>query len=252
VKGKVSIGGVALKVLNWIDNFIPAVLPTPIDHGVYDVTIRAGGPKGTPPIIESEGFAAKSAEIYSVRQTEGSAYNEVTIDGKYFGTTMVRVYLEYGEGGNVVRESCKVNGWTMDPTTGGSEIVFIVPPMRANVCDVVVDPYGALQETEENDEFTVKAPEIISVNPNTGSAGDQISIHGHFFGTKKGRVYLGYEVKGKPTEKSCTVVSWIVDPSTEEGDILFVAPKGLSPGTYDAIVTNSVGSDTLGDGFIMK
>jgi len=106
----------------------------------------------------------------------------VTIDGKYFGTTKVRVYLEYGEGGNVVRESCKVNGWTMDPTTGDTEIVFIVPPMRANVCDVAVDPYGALQETEENDEFTVKAPEIISVNPNTGSAGDQISIHGHFFG----------------------------------------------------------------------
>jgi len=38
------------------------------------------------------------------------------------------------------------------------------------------------------------------------------------------------------------VVSWTVDPTIEEGDIVFAVPKGLSAGTYNLIVTNSVGS----------
>jgi hypothetical protein len=91
----------------------------------------------------------------------------------------------------------------------------------------------------------VKAPEIVLVNPNVGSAEDQITIQGHFFGTKKGKVYLGYEVNGKPTKKSCAVVSWTVGSATEEDEIVFVVPKGLPAGTYDIIVTNSVGSDSL-------
>ena len=130
----------------------------------------------------------------------------------------------------------------MDPTTGESEIVFVVPTMLPEVCDVVVDPSGIIPETEEEDGFVVKAPEIILVNPNVGSAEDRITIHGRFFGTKKGKVYLGYEVNGKPTKKSCTVVSWTVDPATEEGEIVFVVPKGLTAGEYDLSVTNSVGS----------
>ena len=157
------------------------------------MTIQPSGPKGTPSIIESDGFAAKAPEIYSVHQTEGSAYDQVTIEGKFFGTKKGKVYLEYGEGENLIRKSCKVNSWTMEPTTGDSEIVFVVPTMLPEVCDVVVDPYSTLEEVEEADGFTVKAPEIVSVNPNAGSAGDRITIHGHFFGTKKGKVYLGYE-----------------------------------------------------------
>jgi len=89
------------------------------------------------------------------------------------------------------------------------------------------------------------------VNPNGGKAGDQITIHGKFFGMKKGKVYLGYLVNGKPIKKNCSVVSWTVDPATEEGDIVFVVPPGLAPGVYDLIVTNnSAGSDT--DTFTMS
>ena len=53
-------------------------------------------------------------------------------------------------------------------------------------------------------------------------------------------------------KRQSNVVSWIVDPSTEEEDIVFVAPKGLSPGTYDAIVTDGVRSSTLTGGFIIE
>jgi hypothetical protein len=97
----------------------------------------------------------------------------------------------------------------------------------------------------------VKAPEILSIDPTSGSAREQVSVHGYFFGTKKGHVYLGYEVSGKPRKKSCSVPSWTMNPTTNEGQIVFVVPR-LTPGTYDLIVTNSVGSDTLIEGFTIK
>ena len=76
-----------------------------------------------------------------------------------------------------------------------------------------------------------------------------VAIKGKVFGTKKGKVYMGYLVKGKPAKKACGVTSWTVDQSTGDEEIVFVVPKGLSPGFYDLIVTNAVGSDTIAGGF---
>jgi len=56
---------------------------------------------------------------------------------------------------------------------------------------------------------------------------------------------LGYLSKGKPKKKSCSVLGWGND------EIVFTVPK-LPLGTYDVIVTNSVSSDTLAGGFIIK
>ncbi len=86
--------------------------------------------------------------------------------------------------------------------------------------------------------FTVKVPEISSVNPTNGSAGDEISISGSFFGAKKGKVTLG--------KKNCKVLSWTMDKTTGESEIHFVVPKGLPPGAHQLIVaTAKVGSDTV-------
>lgn len=49
------------------------------------------------------------------------------------------------------------------------------------------------------------------------------------------------------------MVSWTdVDPATEGGEIVFVVPRGLAPGTYDLIITNSVDSVTERAGFTIK
>jgi hypothetical protein len=85
--------------------------------------------------------------------------------------------------------------------------------------------------------FTVKGPEIDSVEPASGSAGDQITIHGFFFGAKKGKVTLG--------EKRCKVLSWTMDSETGESEIQFVVPKGLGSGTKELKVSNGVGSDVV-------
>jgi hypothetical protein len=122
-----------------------------------------------------------------------------------------------------------------------------VPKILPAVCDIVVDPYGLLPETEQGDGFTVKVPEIISVNPGHGSSGNQVTITGKYLGTKPGKVYMGYEANGKYTKKSCTVI-WPTE-QVEVGEIVFVVPTGLSAGLYDLIITNSVGSYTMDEGF---
>jgi hypothetical protein len=244
-KGKIFIGGVALKVLEWRDDVIRCSLAKVLNPGIYDLVIQPVEPKGAPPIIYEEAFVARPAEIHSIEQGEGTAYDQVTIKGKYFGTKKGAVYLEYGEGEDLIRKSCKVSSWTMDPTTGDSEIVFVVPKMLPEVCDVVVDPYGALPETEDEDGFTVKPPEINSVEPGSGSVGEEITLLGNYFGPKKGKVYLGYLSNGKPTKKSCSILSWGDD------EIVFTVPK-LPVGIYDVIVTNNVGLDTRVGGFVIK
>jgi hypothetical protein len=83
----------------------------------------------------------------------------------------------------------------------------------------------------------VKAPEIDSVDPTSGSAGDEITIYGSFFGTKKGKVTLG--------GKTCKVLRWTMDPTSGESEIEFVVPKHLTPGVNELKIINGAGSDTV-------
>jgi hypothetical protein len=219
----------------------------------YDVKVQPVGPKGTPSFVYKQAFVVRPPEIYSIEQGEGTAYDEITIKGKFFGTKKGKVYLEYEEGGQIVRRSCKVTKWWMDAVTNESEIFFIVPKMLPEVCDVVIDPYGVIPEDEKEDGFEVKAPVIIGVEPSPGSVGQEITISGNYFGSKKPKVYLGYvNVKnGKYTKKSCSVSSWPTDPTKEEGEIGFTVPN-LPAGSYDVIVTNSVSSTTLSGRFVIE
>jgi hypothetical protein len=100
---------------------------------------------------------------------------------------------------------------------------------------VTIQPKGASPIVMPNG-FSIVTPEIDSVEPSSGSANDQITVTGFFFGTKKGKVTLG--------GKNCRVLSWTMDPTTGESTIQFVLPKGLSPGTHELKVTNGVGADT--------
>ena len=229
-----------------MDDLIKGSLKKVMSPGVYDVVVQPVGPKGTS-IVYKEAFVVRPAEIHSIEQGEGSAYDQVTITGKFFGEKKGAVYLEYEEGGQVVSKSCKVTRWWMDPITNESEIFFIVPKMLPEVCDVVVDPYSTLEEVEEEDGFEVKGPEINSVEPVSGSVGEEIIILGNYFGPpgKGGKVYLGYLSKGKATKKSCSVVSW------DDDEIVFIVPK-LPVGAYDVIVTNVVDSAQYGQKFNIK
>ena len=87
--------------------------------------------------------------------------------------------------GNLLVRVVKVVSWEMNSTTNDSQIVFVVPKMSHEECDVVVDLASPLPDAEEEGGFEVKAPEIESVNPKPGSVGQEITISGNYFGTKK-------------------------------------------------------------------
>ena len=102
--------------------------------------------------------------------------------------------------------------------------------------NLTVQPKGTDQIVIDN-AFTLKAPEIRSINPTSGSAGDEITLYGSFIGTKKGKITLG--------EKNCRIKAWIMDAVTGKSEIHFVVPKGLAIGTHELKVINGVGSDTV-------
>jgi len=84
--------------------------------------------------------------------------------------------------------------------------------------------------------FSVKLPEIDSVDPAAGSAGDKITIRGLFFGTREGKVTLG--------GKKRRILTWTMDPKTGASKVRVVVPRGLSPGIHELTITNEVGSGT--------
>jgi len=117
-KGKVLIANVALKILEWAENSIQGQFTRALSPDTYDVVIRPQA-KGVTPITIPNGFTVKAPQIDSLDPTTGSTGDEITILGSFFGTKKGKVFLD--------EKSCKIRSWTIDPTTGVSEIRFVVP-----------------------------------------------------------------------------------------------------------------------------
>ncbi len=164
-------------------------------------------------------------EYCPISPNEGTIGTVLTISGSGFGTKNGKVAV----GG----ASLKILDWTED-----SIQCALSKALQPDTYDVIIRPQtkGATPITFRNG-FAVKAPEIDSVEPTSGSVGGQITINGFFFGTKKGKVTLG--------KKTCKVLSWEMDETTGDSEIRFFVPKGLTPGVNELIVvTTGVGSDT--------
>jgi hypothetical protein len=85
-------------------------------------------------------------------------------------------------------------------------------------------------------------PIIDDVTPNSGIAGDVITINGWYFTNKKPKVYL--EDPNTHKKKSCKVISSSMDPLTGSSTLQFVIPKwGLD--NYNLILINLIGQATV-------
>ncbi len=158
-----------------------------------------------------------------VSPSEGTIGIELTITGSGYGANKGKVLV-----GNV---AAKVLEW-IDSSIRCQ--LSKSPPL--GTYDVTIQPKG-VSPIIVPDGFTIVAPEIDSIEPSGGSAGDEITINGFFFGTKKGKITLD--------GKNCKAVSWMMASVTGDSEIRFMVPKGLAPGTYELKVTNGVGSDTV-------
>jgi len=117
-KGKVLIGKVALKILDWTDSLISCQLKEAMPPGIRKVTIRPK-PRNASSIIIKDGFTVAAPQIDSTEPTSGSIGEEITVRGFFFGTEKGKLTLG--------KKRAKVLSWTMDPQTGESEIHFVVP-----------------------------------------------------------------------------------------------------------------------------
>jgi len=153
---------------------------------------------------------------------EGTFGTEIALLGSGFGSRKGKVL--------VGSSALKVLEWKGE--TIRCQLAKVLDPGTYNL---TIQPKVTDQIVIDNG-FTVKPPEIRSINPTSGSAGDEITIYGFFFGTKKGKVTLG--------EKSCKVRSWTMDPITGASGIRFAVPKGLDLGTNELKVINKVGEAT--------
>ena len=161
---------------------------------------------------------------------EGTIGTQITIAGGGFGNKKGKVLI--GD------TATKIITWT--PSSITCEIKKLLIPEIYPIVMIRKEPKGVLPITMA-DAFTIMAPEIISVIPNSGQAEAEIAISGKYFGSKKGKVYLG-------TQK-CKVISWTMNSLTGVSQASFIVPKKLTSGIYDITVTNKMGSDTLTNWF---
>jgi hypothetical protein len=169
-----------------------------------------------------------------VDPAEGTVGTEITIWGEVFGTKKGKALL-----GEV---ALKVLEWRSSSIR--AILTKAVPaanyPIKVQPVDKGVPPII------EAGAFTVRDPEIDTIDPGRGGKGTVVTLTGKFFGTKKGKVYLE---KGG-VAKSCKVSIWEVkNLATGESEVQFLVPKGLSPGKYNVWVENKVGSGILTEGF---
>ena len=127
-KGKVLINGVKTKIAKdgWGGSLIRCTVTKALPSGIpYVMAIMVQPYKTTLPMTLTDTFTIKIPELDPLATDHGLPGTELTIKGRFFGTKKGKVYLEDPVSGK--RKTCKVTYWYMNPTSGISELKFIVP-----------------------------------------------------------------------------------------------------------------------------
>ena len=195
-------------------------------YGVYFTSADDGWAVG----MDYSNRSAALLRTLSFLPKEGTVGTRLSFRDSYLGSKKGKVLID--------NSADKVINWD-----DSSIICEINKPLALGPHNVVVkvkEPKGAAPITCLR-TFTIRAPEIVSVDPASGTEGAKVMLSGNYFSSKKGKVYLG--------DKKCKLLTWEMNANTGESTASFVVPKKMPSGTYNVKVTNKVGSDTLIDGF---
>lgn len=196
----------------------------------YYYWVKARNSLGTSNFSESDSGYREASTLWKIEPAAGTIGTELTITAEGFGTRRGKVYI-----GTL---GCTVLSWS-----DTSVRCRMTKPVPAGTYAVSVLPKGASAIVMEN-AFTVRPPEIDSVEPPSGKSGERITIKGGFFGTKKPSVSLG--------TRKCKVLSPTMNSTTGVSSVVFLVPKGLAPGTYDVRLANQIGSVIETGGFVVN
>jgi len=128
-KGKVVLGPVFAKVPRggWTDTTISSAMTRPLPAETYDLIIYPRPFGSAPPIVLPSSFTVKDPELAPLPVDNGSPHTEITVTGRFFSTKKGRVYVEGLYKGQPKKQRSRVTYWFMNPTTGESELRFLVP-----------------------------------------------------------------------------------------------------------------------------
>ncbi|MBM3302687.1 MAG: hypothetical protein FJY85_22395, partial [Deltaproteobacteria bacterium] len=199
---------------------------TPDVEGAYVVELTVSD--GAETDFDHVMVVATTEPWVEVTQREGTVGTEFTLKGHdyEFGSAKGKLYMG--------KRALKAVSWA-------SESILIQvkkpnPPATYDIRILPKKPKGGTQQVIwEPRCFTVKVPEVGEVT--YVSAEQRYRVTGKFFGTKKGKIYLG--------ELACKVMKWTMNPATNESEATFLLPKGITPGTYLLNVVNKVGRGKL-------
>jgi YD repeat-containing protein len=202
--GTVTFNGYAGSVLSWSNTSIVVSVPSSATTG--NVIVTAGNQPSNSAI-----FTVLPPVIASVSPTSGGVGLPITITGSNFGPSQGTTTLTFNG------TPASVTSWTQ------TSIVTAVPV--ATTGNVVVTENGQASNAVN---FTVLAPTIASLSPNSGSTGTLVTVAGSNFGPAQGSSNLTF---------NGTVVA---PKSWSAGNITAVLPAGITTGN----VVVSVGSQT--------
>jgi hypothetical protein len=172
---------------------------------------------------------APSSFVFS--PPEGTIGTEVTITGSDFGPKSGKVLM----GGLAT----KIVSW--NDTSIKCIVKKLLLTGRFHVT-IQPQPYRSTSPKLITSAFTTKNPEIDPLSTDHGSPGDEITIPGRFFSTRKGKAYIEYEKNGQPRRVVCPIKSWTMDPGTGASEIRFQVPKVKYSGPCVLIIANKVGA----------
>jgi len=178
--------------------------------------------------------------VFDIDPVQGTIGTELTINGSNFGEKKGKV--------TIGTSKCKVIEWT--DTFIRCLIKKISSTTRTGLNDLTIKLKDkGLEPIVMDDAFFIIAPEIQSIDPDSGEPNREITITGSLFGTKKVKVYMDDGIRKKP--KKCKVTSSTMDSKTGNSVLKVLVPKGLNRGLCDVTVVNKVGSDTVDDAFFV-
>ena len=164
---------------------------------------------------------------------EGTIGMTFTISGSGFGTNKPHVYVQYA--------NRSVKATVLD--WSNTHIAFLwtkkLPP---GTYDLMVKTKG--NDPIAADSLKIMKPQINSFVPNSATVGDNITVHGSFFTSKKVKIYIEDPLSLK--RKKAKVSRITMDPVTGTSSLQFVMPD-LQAGEltqYNLILENTIGKTT--------
>ena len=207
-----------------------------------------------PPVLVLTGLAlsllapspARSVQIDEVQPASGSLGTVLEISGMDFGEKKPKVFLNR----DGLKKPIKLKVIDSGDTVIRALLKKAGPP---GLYDLHVESKESPPDVEEG-AFQIRLPIIDSIDPLDPAPGEEVTILGSFFGTKKGKVII--TTTGEEKGKKAKVLEW-VDPvpvavanvgpegSAPQSRIVAAMPKKPMPGSADLSLQNKVGELTL-------